>query len=279
MSRPLRVLVDGTDGADVPATDRGLHYGDGVFRTLRVEQGRPCEWPLQLDKLQADAAGIGLMPPPVAILESQVEQICAGLPAAVLKIILTQGYAGRGYARGYRDYGARCILLLYPPPAHPDAYWRDGIRVRWCETPLAINPRLAGIKHLNRLEQVLARAEWHDPVIAEGLMLDTDGRVIEGISSNLFIVREGKLLTPDLSRCGVAGVARGMILNAAPAYTRAVHIRDLNPDDVLTADECFVCNSVVGIWPVAALQDRRWPVGPVTRRLQSLFGERWPPVA
>jgi 4-amino-4-deoxychorismate lyase len=277
MNQPLRVWVDGLEAANVPATDRGLHYGDGVFRTLRVAQGRPCEWPRQLDKLRADAAGIGLAAPSAAALEAQVGQICAGAAAAVLKIILTRGGAGRGYAPGTRDCGTRCILLLYPPPAHPDACWREGIRLRWCETRLAANPRLAGIKHLNRLEQVLARTEWDDPTIAEGLMCDTEGRVIEGVASNLFILRGGELLTPDLSRCGVAGVARGMILDAAPAYTRAVHIRDLTPDDVLAAYECFVCNSLIGIWPVAALEDRRWPVGPVTRRFQSLFGERWPP--
>ncbi|HXG27715.1 MAG TPA: aminodeoxychorismate lyase [Nevskiales bacterium] len=275
MNGLLRVRVNGVENGALPATDRGLQYGDGVFRTMRVEAGTPQEWSRQYAHLCADAGRLGLAAPPQ--LEDQVRQFCAGVRYAVLKIILTRGAAGRGYAAAGGE--GSVILLLYAPPAHPPSHWRDGVRVRWCDTRLAPNPRLAGIKHLNRLEQVLARAEWSDLAIAEGLMRDADGRVIEGVASNLFIVRGGELLTPDLARCGIAGVAREMILEAAPAYTSAVHIRDLTPDELLAADECFVCNSVVGIWPVSTLDERRWPVGPVTRRLQALFGDAWPPAA
>ncbi|MGH8561871.1 MAG: aminodeoxychorismate lyase, partial [Nevskiales bacterium] len=171
------------------------------------------------------------------------------------------------------------LLLLYPMPGHPASHWQTGIQVRICETRLAQNPRLAGIKHLNRLEQVLARAEWSNAAIAEGLMLDTDNRLIEGVSSNLFLVRDSKLLTPDLSRCGIAGVMREMILEAAPAYTKAVQVQDLSMTDLLAADECFVCNSIIGIWPVTGLEGKRWDIGPMTRKLQQHFSDVCPPVA
>jgi 4-amino-4-deoxychorismate lyase len=268
----LRARINGQEGSELPVLDRGLHYGDGVFRTLRVEQGVPRNRDRQLARLYDDARRIGLVPPDARMLTEEVMQLCAGQPPAVLKIILTRGSGGRGYQADAAATPTR-ILLLYAMPEYPAAHWRDGIRVRICDTRLAQNPRLAGIKHLNRIEQVLARAEWNEPAIAEGLMLDTGGRLIEGVSSNLFLARDGVLLTPDLSRCGIGGLMREMILESASAYTRAVQIRDLNIDDLLAADECMVCNSVIGIWPVTQLDERRWPVGPVTRSLQRQLDE------
>ncbi|MNV85640.1 Aminodeoxychorismate lyase [compost metagenome] len=127
---------------------------------------------------------------------------------------------------------------------------------------------MAGIKHLNRLEQVLARAEWQDAEHAEGLMLDASGRVIEGVYSNLFLVQDGVLLTPDLSRCGVAGVMRAELLAQAEAQGMRCDVGDIALDALLQADEVFLCNSLYGVWPVRALQQHRWSVGPLTRKLQ-----------
>lgn len=271
MNRPLRVLVNGVESSQVSALDRGLHYGDGVFRTLRVEQSIPRDWARQLARLCDDALRIGLTPPNADSLTAQVTQLCTGQTRGVLKMILTRGLAGRGYQ--VHAVQPNSILLLYPMPEFPASHRQTGIQVRICTMRLAQNPRLAGIKHLNRLEQVLARAEWSDPEIMEGLMLDTDGRLIEGVSSNLFLVCGDTLLTADLSRCGVAGVTREMILEAAPAYTKAVQVRDLVVNDLLAADECFVCNSVGGIWPVTRLDDKGWKVGAMTRKIQLHFGD------
>jgi 4-amino-4-deoxychorismate lyase len=265
----LRILVNGIETQQVSALDRGLHYGDGVFRSLRVEQGRPCDWSRQVRRLYEDAARIGLTTPDVNTLTAQAETLCSGHSTAVLKLILTRGPGARGYGSFHE---APCsVLLLYPMPEFADIQRQDGIQARICETRLSLNARLAGVKHLNRLEQVLARNEWDDAHIKEGLMLDTDDHLIEGVSSNLFLVRDGELLTPDLSLCGVAGVTREMILEAAPAYTKAVQISILSLTDINRADECFVCNSVMGIRPITQLGDRRWSIGPVTRTLQRHF--------
>ena len=152
-----------------------------------------------------------------------------------------------------------------------------------CATRLCHNPLLAGIKHLNRLEQVLARREWDEPSIGEGLLLDVDGRLVEGTMSNLFLVRGQMLLTPDLRRCGIAGIMRSIILEQAERQSLAAEIRSLEAADLQAADEVFLCNSLIGIWPVIAVDDRTYRKGPVTTRLQQLLeaaeddGSAWLP--
>jgi 4-amino-4-deoxychorismate lyase len=146
----------------------------------------------------------------------------------------------------------------------------QGIRLFPCATRLSRQPLLAGLKHLNRLEQVIARSEWQDTEHAEGLMLDQAGRVIEGVFSNLFLVRDGVLITPDLKRCGVAGVMRAELLFQAESLGIPTQITDIPLEQLQWADEVFVCNSVYGVWPVHACAALSWPVGPLTRKLQTI---------
>jgi 4-amino-4-deoxychorismate lyase len=131
-----------------------------------------------------------------------------------------------------------------------------------CALRLGEQPALAGIKHVSRLEQVLARAEWNDAAIGEGLLCDTHGRVISATAANLFAVLGGRLVTPALDHCGVAGVARAEVL-----AQRDCEVRDLTMAELMRADEVFLTNSVRGIVPVAALDDRHWEVGATTRAL------------
>lgn len=274
MSRLLRASVNGTETQQLDVLDRGLHYGDGVFRTLLVSNGKPANWSRHLRHLLDDAQRIGLSLPDASNLSQQVEAFAKSATSAILKLILTRGPADRGYHS--ITSAPSCILLLYPPADNHLVPDKGGIRVRICETRLSRNPRLAGIKHLNRLEQVLARAEWNNPGIVEGLMLDTADNLVEGISSNLFLVKSGNLLTADLSHCGVAGVTREMTLEVALQRSIAVTIRDLTLEDLYQADECFICNSVTGIRPVMQLDDKYWPVGTLTRSLQTHFGDLCP---
>ena len=142
--------------------------------------------------------------------------------------------------------------------------YASGVRARWCETRLGLQPLLAGLKHLNRLEQVLARAEWLDPSVGEGLMCDTDGYVISGTMTNVFAVLDGELMTPILDRCGVAGVARAEVLAARPA----ARVMAMRPEELVRASEVFLSSSVRGILPVQAVGDTVYGPGPVTRALQ-----------
>jgi 4-amino-4-deoxychorismate lyase len=144
-----------------------------------------------------------------------------------------------------------------------------GIAVRWCTTRLARNQQLAGIKHLNRLEQVLAQNEWTDEQIAEGLMLDTESELISATASNLFMVCDGVLATPDLRFSGIRGVMREQVIGLAQQARIQIEERALRPDDLLGATEAFTTNAVRGIRPIVSLDDRRWPIGAVTKRLMT----------
>jgi 4-amino-4-deoxychorismate lyase len=145
----------------------------------------------------------------------------------------------------------------------------SGITVRWCTTQLSRNALLAGIKHCNRLEQVIAQSEWNDPLIAEGLMLDTEGELVCATMSNVFLVLDDMLITPDLRYCGVSGVMRKNLLRLAQQLQIAIEERAVRAEEVLTAREMFVCNAIRGIRPVLQLEQQRWPIGAVTSALMN----------
>jgi 4-amino-4-deoxychorismate lyase len=184
----------------------------------------------------------------------------------VLKLVLTRGAGGRGYAPP-RAAVPNLVWSLHEAPV----LQREGIAVRWCELRLSQQPVFAGLKHLNRLENVLARAEWDDPGIAEGLLLDAAGRVVGATTANLFVARGGKLLTPRVHRCGIAGVARAWVMRRM-----LVEETDLDVHQIESADELFLTNSLRGILPVARLGGREWNIGPMTRRLQELLHDEVP---
>jgi len=265
------MLIDGKDTDLIAADDRGLLYGDGLFETIAVRDGVPQLWSPHMMRLDRDCARLGITPPAQELLQSEAQALCAASGRAVLKIIITRGSGGRGYRPSSQNIPRR-ILSLHPWPDYPAQFWQQGVVVRLCDTRLGENPRLAGIKHLNRLEQVLARAEWDDAAIAEGLMLDSDDNLIEGTMSNVFLVRDGRLQTPALERCGVAGVMRGHVAAQAAQAGIPCEVLRLGVDDVQAADEVFVCNSVIGIWPVRRFLAREFVPGPLTRRLQQATG-------
>jgi 4-amino-4-deoxychorismate lyase len=260
--------VDGCPAEALPLKDRGLAYGDGVFETIAVRAGMPVLFDRHLERLEASCRRLAIALDP-ALVRMEMSRFAVLMGDGVMKLILTRGDSLRGYAPA-PDSQSRRILQAGPVPCYPAAHAEQGIRLFACETRLAEQPLLAGIKHLNRLEQVLARAEWQDGEHAEGLMRDTSGRLIEGVYSNLFLVHEGRLLTADLSRCGVAGVMRAELLDQARRLRIEVNIRDLLPGDLQRADEVFVCNSVYGVWPVKGFQRLNWPIGPLTRKLQGI---------
>jgi 4-amino-4-deoxychorismate lyase len=246
----MTTLIDGCENASVPSTDRALHYGDGVYRTLEWREGRPLLWHWQWQRLSHDAAALGLDLPDAGVLCEELARAAAGLPRAVCKIMLTRTGGRRGYAIA-PDATTRRIVSAAPWAGYPADCTERGVTVRLCELRLGLQPRLAGIKHLNRLENVLARSEWSDPAIREGLLLDSDGTLVEGTMSNLFLVRAGELATPALDRCGVAGAVRAWLL-----AQRRVRVARLTLADLETADEAFLCNSLAGIWPIARLGGR-----------------------
>ncbi|MCX4189257.1 aminodeoxychorismate lyase [Methylophaga sp. OBS3] len=265
------ILINGQPEDRIAVGDRGLQYGDGLFETIAY-RNQTLEWvDAHLQRLERGCQRLNLPLQDVDLtqIQADLKQVTADLTDnAVIKVIITRGVGGRGYQYAENVEVTR-IVSSHPFPIYPESH-QSGVTVRLCEQRLAINPQLAGIKHLNRLEQVLARNEWRDPTIAEGLMLNTAGELIEGTMSNILLVQKGQLFTPDLSECGIRGTMRQNIINVALSHGISVKECKLSLDDLLHADEVFLCNSVIGIWPVTKIIgiDKTWIHGLVTQKLQ-----------
>lgn len=266
------ILINGAATDLLAATDRGVAYGDGVFRTFPVVRGRARHWHLQFRKLAEDCAALVLPCPPEGILAQELAHISTAQPDCIVKIIVTRGSGERGYAPPQRLAPTR-VVIASPQSHYPEEFYRDGVRVRVCSTRLAGPSRLAGVKHLNRLENVLARMEWDDPAVAEGLMLDAEGNVGGGTMTNLFMVDERGLATPDVSKCGVAGVTRARMLAAASRHGVDCRVEPLSLGRVLAARELILVNSVIGAWPVREIEGRALQPGEGFIRITAWLGE------
>lgn len=264
-------LYNGTPSDNIPISDRGLQYGDGLFETIEVRHGKPLFLNQHLQRLQKGCEKLLIPCPDLNLLRQEAYQHSTNTEHAVLKIIITRGSGGRGYRQPDPIQSSR-LLGLFPYPSYPDFYQTSGIKVRICQQRLANNPVLAGIKHLNRLEQVLARAEWQDDEYQEGLMLDYQDKLIEGTMSNVFLVKSGRLYTPSLIESGISGIVRDNILALSNNLLPAVQT-NLSLADLYNADEVFVTNSIIGLWPVTQIAEQRFQIGEYTRTLQNRYRE------
>ena len=257
------MLINGTPADTIPATDRGFAYGDGVFRTFIARDGQAKNWRRHYDKLEADCAALGIVCPDTTLLHDEVVAVSKSHARAVVKITVTRGSGPRGYAP---PHAAQPLRVVSAEAASALAI-PAGMEVHLCQTRYARQPALAGVKHLNRLENVLARREWSDAHVREGLMLDTSGLVIGGTMSNVFIVEEAGLVTPALDQCGVAGVTRARVLALMPVLRFACAIDEITLPRLLAAREVFFVSSVIGLWRVARLGATAWESRDVSSRV------------
>ncbi len=258
--------INGAPSAVVDTQDRGLRYGDGVFETLAIVDGKAQLWSQHFERLQRGCERLGIPTPVESQLHSDYQAL--RLPqAGVLRITLTRGTGGQGYAPPISAQPTRIVQVL-PAPQRPPHWWDEGVDVRDCQTQLARQPLLAGVKHLNRLEQVIARSEWDDPTIAEGLLCDTDGALIEATAANLIITQPSGWIIPEQPDSGVSGVMQAWI--AEWAIEHGIHVEherfartSLGPEHGL-----ILCNSLIGAWPVRRLNQIEHPIRPAVRDLQ-----------
>ncbi len=249
----MSTWINGRRNTRIDSFDRGLQYGDGLFETMRIRRGQIRLLDYHLDRLAAGCGRLEFAGPPVPALRRELARIAALRREGVLKLIVTRGRGLRGYRPTGRERCTR-ILALHALPKTVVADASAAVRVRLCVTPLGLNPRLAGLKTLNRLESVLARCEWNDARIWEGLMQDVDENIVCGTMSNLFLRRGSTLMTPVLDRCGVAGVMRRWILEAAGELHLNPVERRVRWRDLSSAEEVFMSNAVVGIRSVGAIE-------------------------
>lgn len=273
-------FVDQQVVESVPIDDRSVLYGDGLFETIAIRNHAPRFWPLHLERLQLGCDRLGIVAPSAELLrtamDSAIDACGIDTTFATGKIIVSAGPSPRGYARvsGSRP-GVR--IGLFESRVVADEDYLDGIRVRLCDTRLAIQPQLAGIKSLGRLEQVLARAEWDDVGIQEGLMRDTENRLICGTMSNVFITSKKRVATPAITRCGVSGIMRRHVLTLLDNASIGCDVRDLSSEDLFAADEVFLTNSQFGVLPVRRCAEQRWTMGTLTETIRSLVSDNGVP--
>lgn len=262
-----RRLVNGVEGTGIAVDDRGLAYGDGLFETMAAEGGRIRHFELHMARLAEGCRRLEMPMPPVEAIRAECGRVLDGLGAATVKLIVTRGAGPRGYAPPEEPSVTRIVMS-----ASSHAHEADALRpvfVQVCRTRLALSERFAGIKHLNRLEQVMAAAELRSSGLDEGLMLAMDDRLVCATAANVFLVRAGELYTPAIRDCGVSGVMRQVVLQAAEALGVACHVTDLGLSDLSAADEVFLTNAVRGIRPVVGVAGiAQYPAGETAGRLR-----------
>ena len=269
-------LVNGEEKSTISVHDRGLQYGDGLFETMAVCNGKIHLWDAHWERLTYACKQLSIPLPNKETVENEIDLICyknKEQTKFIIKLIVTRGEGERGY-RFSNTQNVTRILTSHSWPDYPDVYQTEGVAVRYCETTLSENKKLAGIKHLNRLEQVLARNEWNTDEFQEGLMLTISGHVIDGTMSNIFAVKDNVIFTPSLTSCGVAGVMRKTIVNLSKELGISIYEKTFTKSELEQADELFLTNSLFGIWPVRIIAKTRFTrVGKVTKKLQEELGK------
>ena len=276
-------FADGRNVSSVDVADRSWQYGDGLFETIAIRSGKARLLDWHVERLQIGCRRLGIGPVPDSYLYDVVVSALRQEPSrsqfATLKLVVTAGSGPRGYRRSSASE-PRVFVGLFPSQPIPAACYRDGVAVRRLATRLAEQPALAGIKSLNRLEQVLARREWDGDDLFDGLTLDTSGRLICGTMSNVFLFDGDRLLTPDLSRAGVNGIMRRKVLETLSTMGRDVDVVDIDAGAADRCTEMFLTNSQYGIVPVTELDGRPLRPGVTTRSvMQFLADAEFPEIA
>lgn len=270
------ILVNGKAEDRISISDRGLNYGDGLFETIAFRNGVAEFIDAHIHRLIEGCKRLNIPFQQVELLSTELNTVYQSLKDvdSVIKIVITRGSGGRGYLADNTVEPSR-IISTHAYPRYPESYQQHGIAVRLCQHKLSENPTLAGLKHLNRLDNVIARNEWTDENIAEGLLFDQSNHLIEGTMTNVFIVKSNQLITPLINTSGVSGILRAHIIRIANQL--GMHFKEelLSKDDLNSADEVFVCNSINGIWPVNRISvlGKTLSVGPLTQRLQQALLE------
>jgi len=268
-----KVLINGIASEYLSAFDRGLHYADGVFETIACVGNSAVFIQQHLNRMENGARKLNIPFPDRQLFLDDINCLLRGSNSnSILKLILTRGRGKRGYRYEKTQIPTRiCMLSAWPDYV---AHWREhGIKTRFCQTQVSVNPQLAGIKSLNRLDSVLASSEL-GPAFNEGFLSDIDGNVIEGSMSNIFIVSNGTLVTPDLSRCGVNGIMREQIIDIAQNSSIKVETRNITRDELLESREIFISNSVIGVCVVKQLEKQSYNTDTMTRTIKKILDRR-----
>ncbi|UUM31424.1 aminodeoxychorismate lyase [Vibrio japonicus] len=251
----------------VSLSDRSFHYGDGCFTTMLTVDGKIEHWHKHIERMESCLCALGIEIPDWQMIEMWLAKAIESKGKAGVKLHISRGEGGRGYSPT-QVTSPNVTISAFQFPVHYDQWSREGIELGICQKKLGINPMLAGHKHNNRLEQVLLKADIEQQGFSDGIALDYDGNVVETTMANVFWCIDGNLYTPKLSKAGVAGVMRRVVLERASNLDLKVYEGEFKLGELLTAEEVFVTNSILGIAPVTAIGKQRYSIGQITRRIQ-----------
>ena len=252
--------------------DRAVQYGDGVFETIAVKENLLEFWKEHYQRLSKGCKVLKIKCPSEVFLKKEISKFLKKIKKKkfILKIIISRGIGGRGYNPPKKTKSTR-ILGAYNWPNYPERNFKKGIKMDICKTKLAMQPHLSEIKHLNRLEQIIARSEWQSKNISESIMLDFNDNVIEGTMSNIFGVKKNVFYTPVIKFSGIEGVMRNEILKLLKKNKEKYKVKKIKFKEFLNFEEIFICNSIFGIWSVRQILKKKFPFGKKTKELINLF--------
>ena len=259
--------INGMEQSTLPASDRATQFGDGCFTTAAVHNGHIQLLEAHLRRLRQGCERLMMPDVDWARLENEMRAAAQPQTQAVLKVIISAGAGGRGYSRNGGS-GATRIVSVSPWPHHYQRLQTQGVKLQTSPVRLAQNPLLAGIKHLNRLEQVMIRAHLEQSDADEALVLDTAGYVVECCAANLFWRQGERVYTPDLTQSGVDGIMRRYLMAQMAAAGQICHVVRSEPGQLLAADEIVICNALMPVLPVRQLDDSVFSERTLYRRLQ-----------
>ena len=262
MTAQIRTLINGIAAEYLAADDRSIQFGDGLFETMLVRDGRVIQLAEHLDRLHVSAQRLSISMPQRPVFIDDIDKLIdeAGSACGVIKLIVTRGRSSRGYQYDHQAGSNRLVRFSAIQRQYSSILSAELLRgdLYLCNTPASVNTALAGMKHLNRLDNVLARNEFAADRYIDGLMSDVDGHIIEGSMSNLFAIRDRVLYTPDLGRAGVDGVMRNTVLELAGQAGIEYSVCTLTRPELEQMDCLFITNSLIGMKAVDNLEDTHY---------------------
>ena len=262
------IWINGERQQQIAISDRALHYGDGCFTTARLQQGNIAWLEAHLQRLREAAEVLMLSGVDWDALRQEMQLAAAHWPQpeGVVKVILSRGTGGRGYSAAGCHQPVR-MVMLFAAPGHYAALREKGVRLATSPIRLGINPQLAGIKHLNRLEQVLIRTQLEQSGADEALVLDTEGKLVECCAANLFWRQQNQLFTPALSGAGVNGIMRRRVIALARQHGYICHEVREPPQALALAEEVFITNALMPLLPVRQIDGWQYASRTLYQRL------------
>ena len=271
------VWVNGKQGQLIPANDRGLNYGDGLFLTMRVNADgiiHFLESHLSRIKQAVYRLNFGSQEQLWQLPEVQIDllqEIALANPNSGIKLLISRGVGGRGYS-AVNCNDITIVISIFELPSHYSQLQKSGVRLLKSEVQLASQPLLAGLKHLNRLEQVLIKSYSIDSGFDDWLVVDSNNNVIEASMANLFFLRDGTWITPTISRCGVAGVMREQVIYQLLGFGFNVEITDIAFNELKQIEHIIMTNSLMGAIDVTQITDMSFNKWELTKSLNKSLG-------